>query len=49
MLSGSSKNEGIAERLGHSSIVLTLDTYGHLFKSGDTGDELAAAERSLLG
>ncbi len=36
-------------RLGHSSIVMTLDTYGHLFPRDDTGNELAAAERSLLG
>jgi len=25
----------ISERLGHSSIKLTLDTYGHLFEGGD--------------
>ncbi|MGO8738801.1 site-specific integrase [Rhodoblastus sp.] len=36
-------------RLGHSSIVMTLDVYGHLFPRDDTGAELAAAERSLLG
>jgi integrase len=36
-------------RLGHSSIVMTLDVYGHLFPRGDDADELAAAERSLLG
>lgn len=36
-------------RLGHSTIVMTLDTYGHLFPRGDDGSELAAAERSLLG
>ena len=33
-------NEGvhakkIAERLGHASITLTMDTYGHLFESSD--------------
>lgn len=38
----------VQERLGHSSIVITMDTYGHLFPRGDDGDELAAAERSLL-
>lgn len=27
----------IAERLGHSSIKLTMDTYGHLFPGSDTG------------
>lgn len=36
-------------RLGHSTIVMTLDTYGHLFPRDDDGGELAAAERSLLG
>jgi integrase len=36
-------------RLGHSTIAMTLDTYGHLFPRGDDGSELAAAERSLLG
>jgi hypothetical protein len=25
----------IAERLGHASIKLTMDTYGHLFESSD--------------
>ncbi|RWK79661.1 MAG: site-specific integrase [Mesorhizobium sp.] len=39
----------IQERLGHSSIVMTMDVYGHLFPRGDDADEMAAAERSLLG
>jgi integrase len=39
----------VQERLGHSSIMMTLDVYGHLFPRGDDGDELAAAERSLIG
>jgi integrase len=39
----------VQERLGHASITLTLDVYGHLFPMGDDGGELAAAERSLLG
>jgi integrase len=38
----------VQERLGHSSIVMTLDTYGHLFPRGDDGAELAAAERDLF-
>jgi integrase len=38
----------VQERLGHASILMTSDTYGHLFPRGDDGDELAAAERSLL-
>jgi integrase len=25
----------VQERLGHSSIVMTMDVYGHLFKGGD--------------
>jgi len=39
----------VQERLGHSSIVITMDTYGHLFPSSDDADEMAAAERALLG
>jgi integrase len=39
----------VQERLGHSSITMTLDTYGHLFPRGDDTAELAAAEASLLG
>jgi integrase len=38
----------VQERLGHGSIVMTMDVYGHLFPRGDDADELAAAERSLL-
>jgi integrase len=39
----------VQERLGHSTIVMTLDRYGHLFPRGDDTAELAAAERVLLG
>jgi integrase len=39
----------VQERLGHSSIMMTMDVYGHLFPRGDDAEELAAAERSLLG
>jgi integrase len=35
-------------RLGHASIVMTMDTYGHLFPQTDDGSELAVAERKLL-
>jgi integrase len=35
--------------LGHSSIVMTLDIYGHLFPSGGDRAELAAASSLLLG
>jgi integrase len=38
----------VQERLGHSTIAMTLDVYGHLFPRTDDGDELAAAERALL-
>jgi integrase len=34
--------------LGHSSIVMTLDRYGHLFPRGDDRVELAAASGALL-
>ncbi len=34
--------------LGHSSIVMTLDRYGHLFPRGDDRAELAAATSALL-
>ena len=40
--------EVVQERLGHSSIMMTMDVYGHLFPRGDDSEELAAAERSLL-
>jgi integrase len=36
-------------RLGHSSIAVTLDTYGHLFPRGDDSAELAEAERAFFG
>jgi integrase len=39
----------VQERLGHASIAITIDTYGHLFPRGDDGAELAAAERAFLG
>ena len=34
--------------LGHSSIVMTLDVYGHLFPRGDDRAELARASQALL-
>jgi integrase len=39
----------VQHRLGHSTIQMTADVYGHLFPSGDDGAELAQAERALLG
>jgi integrase len=38
----------VQARLGHASIQMTADRYGHLFPSADDGAELAAAERTLL-
>jgi integrase len=39
----------VQHRLGHASIQMTADRYGHLFPRGDDGKELAAAERALFG
>jgi integrase len=39
----------VQERLGHASIAMTMNVYGHLFPTGDDGAEMAAAERALLG
>lgn len=39
----------VQHRLGHASIQMTSDRYGHLFPSTDTGAEMAAAEKSLIG
>jgi integrase len=39
----------VQARLGHASIVMTMDRYGHLFPSTDDGAELAHAERALMG
>jgi integrase len=39
----------VQERLGHSTITMTLDVYGHLFPRGeDHADQMDAAERRLL-
>ena len=38
----------VQHRLGHASITITADTYGHLFPPSDDGAELAAAERLFL-
>ncbi|MBO6901188.1 MAG: site-specific integrase [Rhizobiaceae bacterium] len=39
----------VQERMGHSSITMTADVYGHLFPQTDDTEELAAAEAALLG
>jgi integrase len=36
------------ELLGHSSITITMDIYGHLFPKGTDSGELAASEKKLL-
>ena len=38
----------VQERMGHSSIAMTMGVYGHLFPSTDDVGALAAAERELL-
>jgi integrase len=38
----------VQERLGHSSITMTYDRYGHLFPRGDDAKEMDAAEAALL-
>jgi integrase len=40
--------KSVQARLGHASIVMTLDRYGQLFPSHDDGAELAAAERAIF-
>ena len=37
----------VQQRLGHASITITMDRYGHLFPPADDGSELAAAEKAL--
>jgi integrase len=38
----------VQERMGHASIQMTLDTYGHLFPRGDDSGELAKAEKAFF-
>jgi len=38
----------VQARLGHASIQMTADRYGHLFPRADDGAELAVAEKALL-
>ena len=38
----------VQERMGHSSIVMTMNVYSHLFPRGDDAEELDRAERALL-
>ncbi|HET9718299.1 MAG TPA: hypothetical protein VFP60_19185 [Pseudolabrys sp.] len=41
--------KNVQQLMGHSSIVITLDLYGHLFPRGNDRAELAAAEAALWG
>jgi len=39
----------VQEQLGHATVAMTMDTYGHLFPSTDDGRELEQAELRLIG
>jgi len=39
----------VQTQMGHSSGIMTLDRYGHLFPRTDDAAEMAAAEAALLG
>jgi integrase len=39
----------VQQWLGHSSITMTLDIYGHLFPTGSDRTEITESERALLG
>ena len=39
----------VQERMGHSSITMTYDRYGHLFPRGDDTAQIDAAELRLIG
>jgi len=36
-------------RMGHSTLAMTADRYGHLFPSQDDAEVLATGERALMG
>ncbi len=38
----------VQERMGHASITITSDVYGHLFPRTDDGKEMAEAEKMLF-
>ena len=40
--------QDVQRLLGHSSIVMTMDVYGHLFPGGDHHSKIAAASRALF-
>jgi len=39
----------VQARMGHSTLAMTADTYGHPFPSQDDAEVLAAGERALMG
>ncbi|TCR04056.1 site-specific integrase [Neorhizobium sp. JUb45] len=39
----------VQDRMGHSSIQVTLDTYSHLFRQAGTGETMDSAAAALLG
>ena len=39
----------VQQRMGHSSVMLTLDTYSHLFLSQDDSSQLDAGALRLIG
>ena len=41
--------KAVQERLGHSTISMLMDTYGHLFPASDDAEALSLGERALLG
>lgn len=41
--------KAVQERMGHSNIAVTIDTYSHLFPVVDEQESMAAAERTLFG
>lgn len=41
--------KAVQERMGHSNIAVTMDTYAHLFPAVDETASLAQAERTLFG
>lgn len=38
----------VQERMGHSTITLTMDVYGHMFPKRNASEEMAAAEAALF-
>jgi integrase len=41
--------KAVQTRMGHATLSMTMDLYGHLFPSTDDAEVLAAGERALMG